>query len=56
MKRLFRAFLILMILLALLGAALLVQGAIRHTNRPLAPATPGGTVRHAPAEGTGRHV
>ena len=46
MTKFFRGFLIAMILLALLGVAVLIQGAQRHVNRPLTPATPGGAVRH----------
>ncbi|MCL2810718.1 MAG: hypothetical protein FWD25_02390 [Clostridia bacterium] len=46
MNKIFRAFLIVMILMALLGAAVLIQGAQRHVNRPLTPSMPGGAVRH----------
>jgi len=56
MHKLFRTFLIAMTLLALLGVALLVHGAIRHANRPLTPATPGGSVLYIPNEIEGRHV
>jgi len=56
MHKLFRAFLITMTLLALLGIALLIQGAVRHANRPLTPATPGGSVRYIPNEIGGKHV
>ena len=56
MNRLIRAFLITMVLLLALGVALLVQGAIRHENRPLTPSTPGGSVHHVPAGGVSGHV
>jgi len=56
MSRLFRAFLITMFLLLALGAALLVQGAVRYANRPLTPTTPGGSVHHVPARGVAGHV
>jgi len=45
-----------MIVLAALGAALLVHGAVRHVNRPLTPIAPGGSVRHVPASGEAGHV
>jgi len=56
MNRFFKAFLIAMIALAALGAALLVQGAARHANRPLTPTAPGGSVRYAPAPSEAGYV
>lgn len=50
MNKLYRTFLIAMVVLAALGVALLVQGTVRHANRPLTPTTPGGSVRHTPVE------
>ena len=56
MKGLFRAFLIAMILLLALGIALVIQGAMRHGNRPLTPTTPGGSVHYVPAGSVAAHV
>ena len=56
LNKYFKAFVIAMIALAALGAALLVQGAVRHVNRPLAPTAPGGSVRYVPASSEAGHV
>ncbi|MCL2544908.1 MAG: hypothetical protein FWE77_03200 [Clostridia bacterium] len=56
MNRLIRAFLVVMVVLLALGIALLVQGAVRHGNRPLTPTTPGGSVHYAPAWSVSAHV
>jgi len=56
MKGLVRGFVIAMVLLLALGAALLIQGALRHANRPLMPSTPGGSVRYMPAGSVAGHV
>ena len=65
MKRGYRIFMILMILLLALGMALLVGGALEHIRRPVAPTTPSGIARAGAVDGlavgqgtarAGRHV
>ncbi|MDR3051088.1 MAG: hypothetical protein LBU67_05150 [Oscillospiraceae bacterium] len=45
MERFYRIFLAVMALLAALGVALLVAGALAYQRRPLTPAEPYGTAR-----------